>query len=172
MNIFYQQKNIGNKTLHKAGFSLVEVLIACAIISATTFALVSASTQGLQLSREALRQTQASLLLEEGAEAVKSIRDGAWADISAPTLDTDYYLVFDTNTSKWTLTTTDPGAMDAFFSRKVVISAVNRDANDDIATSGTLDARTRKVTVNVTWVASNTEISSKDLSFYISDIFN
>lgn len=173
MNIFYEQKNIKiNKKSKKRGFSLVEVLIACAIISASTFALVSASTQGLQLSREALRQTQANFLAEEGAEAVKSIRDDSWANISSLIVDTNYYLTFDTNTNKWSLVTTNPGPIDSLFTRTIILRAVNRDANDDIAASGTLDPNTKKIDINISWTSSNTTTSSKDLSLYISDIFN
>jgi len=167
MQIF-QQKNIIK------GFSLVEVLIACAIISISIIALMAASTKGIQLSNETLRQTQANLLLEEGAEAVKSIRDAAWTNISAITPDTNYYLTFNTGTNTWSLGTTATGAIDSIFTRVIVFSGVSRDANDDIVTSGGTydDARTKKVTVTVSWPSSENSTSSKDLAFYISDIFN
>jgi predicted O-linked N-acetylglucosamine transferase (SPINDLY family) len=49
---------------------------------------------------------------------------------------------------------------------------VNRDANDDIASSGTLDARTKKISITVSWAVSDATTTSKTLDFYISDIFN
>lgn len=162
-----------NKKNYKGGFSLIEVLIACVIISTSTFALMSASAKGNQLSVKAVRQTQASFLLEEGAEAVKSIRDADWANISGLTVGTTYYLSFNTGTNVWSLGTTPTSPVDSIFTRTVVFSAVNRDANDDIVSSGgTLDARTKMVTVSVSWTTSGGEASSKDLVFYLSDIFN
>lgn len=165
MNFFLKQNN-------KKGFSLIEVLIACAIISVSIFALMSASTKGIELSKQALRQTQVSLLLEEGVEAVKSIRDDSWANISSLTLNTNYYLTFNTGSSKWSLGTVATADIDSLFTRTIVFSAVNRDSNDDIATSGTLDPRTKKVSVVVSWPVSGGTTSTKNLDFYISDIFN
>ena len=161
---FYKQ---GNK-----GFSLIEVLIACTILSLSVLSLISASTKGLQVSRQALRQTQVAYLLEEGGEAVKSIRNDAWSNISGLTNGTTYYISFNTGTNKWTTSTT-PNTIDSIFTRTVVISAVNRDSNDDIVTSGgTLDSLTKKVTVTVTYTLPDNISSSKTLSFYISDIFS
>ncbi len=160
-------KNFKNKS---TGFTLVEVLVASAIISVTTFSLISAGAKGVELSTRALRQTQASYLLEEGAEAVKSIRDANWTNISGLTVGTTYYLSYNTSTNVWSLSTT-ASTIDSIFTRTVVLSAVARDANDDIATSGTTDIRTKKAVVTVTWPVSNGTTVSKTLSLYIADIF-
>lgn len=166
-------RTLQNKNNTK-GFSLIEVLIACSVISIAIFSLMSASSKGIQLSNEALRQTQASFILEEGAEAVKSIRDAAWTNISSLTAGTNYYLTYNTGTNTWSLGTTPTGAIDSIFTRVIVISAVSRNGTDDIVTSGGTydDTGTKKVTVTVSWPASDETISSKTLSFYISDIFS
>lgn len=164
MKFFFKNNN--------SGFTLVEVLIACAILSLCIIALMTASSKGIQTSSQALRQTQAGFILEEGAEAVKTIRDASWSNISSLTTGTTYYLSFSTSTNTWSLSTTPPPTIDSIFTRNVVLSAVNRDSNDDIASSGTLDARTKKVTVTVSWPISDNTTSSKTLDFYISDIFN
>jgi prepilin-type N-terminal cleavage/methylation domain-containing protein len=165
MKFFFKNNNSG-------GFTLVEVLIACAILSLCILALMTASSKGIQTSSQALRQTQAGFILEEGAEAVKTIRDASWSNISSLTTGTTYYLSFSTSTNTWSLSTTPPPTIDSIFTRTVVLSAVNRDSNDDIASSGTLDARTKKVTVTVSWPISDNTTSSKTLDFYISDIFS
>lgn len=164
-NISSQKYNAKNK-----GFALMEIIIASAIISIITFAIVSAAQKGLGLSQRAVHQTQASYLLEEGAEAVKTIRDSSWATISALTLGTTYYLSFNTTTNLWSLSTT-PSTIDSFFTRTVVVSAVSRDVNDDIASSGTVDVRTKKVVVTTSWPSSSGTLS-KTLSFYVADVFN
>jgi hypothetical protein len=109
-------------------------------------------------------------LLEEGAEAVKSIRDANWSTISGLTIGTTYYLSYNTSSNAWSLTTT-PSTVDSF-TRTVVFSSVNRDSNDDIAAAGTLDARTKEVTITVSWPAEDGRTLSKSLSLYIADIFN
>lgn len=165
MNLFSNKKSSNKK-----GFTLVEVLVGATIISLTTFSLVSAGAKGVELSLRAMRQTQASYLLEEGAEAVKSIRDSAWSNISGLTVGTTYYLSYNTSTNVWSLSTT-PSTIDSIFTRTIVVSAVNRDSNDDISSSGTTDAYTKKVDVTVSWTSASGTVS-KTLSLYISDIFS
>lgn len=156
------------KFIFKKGFVLVEVIIACAIITTITFAVFSSASKGISLSNLALRHIQASYLLEEGAESVKVIRDTSWTTISNLTIGTTYYLSFNTNTNLWSLTTT-PNTTDSF-TRKIVFGAVSRNSSDDIATSGTNDPRTKKVTITVSW-PSGSGTASKTLIFYLADIF-
>ncbi len=166
-NFFTNKKKI----INSSGFSLVEVLIASAIISLTSIALMSAATKGIELSNRALKQVQASQLIEEGVEAVKSIRDTNWDTISGLTPAINYYLSFDTNTNLWSLDTIQTDKIDGLFTRLIVFSDVNRDSNDDIAEIGTLDVGTKKVNVFVTWPAPG-GINSKNLKFYLANIFN
>lgn len=164
------------KTLNKNkkknfGFTIIEVLVACSIISISMFALMQTAGQGIILSNQALKKSQASLLLEEGAEAVKSIRDNNWTTISDLSLNTNYYLSFSSSPNGWVLSTT-PLTIDSIFTRTIVITSVNRDTNDDIVLSGgILDVRTKKVIINVSWEQATTT-NTKSLSFYIADIFN
>jgi prepilin-type N-terminal cleavage/methylation domain-containing protein len=168
-NIFKLNKNINS--LNRKGFSLVEVLIACTLISVTTLSLMSAASKGIELSSKAIRQVQASMLIEEGIEAVKSIRDTNWTTISNLTLGTTYYLSFDSNTNVYSLTTTPVSPVDGMFTRTVVLSAVNRDANDDIVATGTVDTGIKRVDVIVSW-NSPSGTTSKNITFYLTNIFN
>jgi prepilin-type N-terminal cleavage/methylation domain-containing protein len=161
-----------SKYRKNTGVTLIEVIVASAIISVAIFALMSGAQKGITASNDALKAMQASMLLEEGAEAVKTIRDNAWGNISSLTNDTTYYLSYNTGTNAWSLSTTPASAIDGVFTRTVVFSAVSRDSADDIVSSGgTLDSRTRKVTVTATWPNSPAVTVSKTLIFYISDIF-
>lgn len=159
-------KNIKFKN---SGFSVIEVLIACLIISMVSLSLISATTKGISLSNRALRQIQANMLMEEGVEAVKSVRDASWSNISGLTQENNY-LSFSSNT--WNLSNANQvEVVDGIFTRTIKLSSVNRDTNDNIAPTGTIDARTRKVSVVVSWNSSGTTIS-KEINFYINDIFN
>jgi type II secretory pathway pseudopilin PulG len=172
--------NFKIKNKKSLGFTIVEVIFACAIISVSTIVLMQVAQKGVQLSNLALKKSQASLLLEEGAEAMKSIRDGSWTTIANLSLDTEYHLFFNTSTKTWGLnvsTTNLSGCIpsypiDSIFNRTIVVSSVGRDANDDILTSGgTTDVKTKKITVTVSWPSTG-GVNSKSLSFYMSDIFN
>ncbi|MFA6386716.1 MAG: prepilin-type N-terminal cleavage/methylation domain-containing protein [Candidatus Paceibacterota bacterium] len=169
-----------NKNKKILGFTLVEVLVACSIISLSMFALMQTAENGIRLSNEALTKSQASLLLEEGAESVKLIRDSSWTTIANLNLNTPYHLFFNTTTKVWELnasTTNLSGCIpsypiDGVFNRTVTFSSVGRDANDEIlASGGTIDTGTKKVIIVVTWNSQKVLIS-KSLSFYISNIFN
>lgn len=169
-----------NKKKLMSGFTLIEVLIACAIISICMFALMMTVQKGIQLSSVALKKSQASFLLEEGAEAVKSIRNNNWTTISNLNLSpTQYHLFFNNSLSYWVLdtsTTSLAGSTTTYpigiFDRTVTIFPVERDSNDDIVESGgTVDPQTKKVTIEVIWNSYN-GINSRSLSFYITDIFN
>ncbi len=156
--------------LNKKGFVLVEVVIATALISILALALVSVTQKSLQLSDRALKQAQAGYLLEEGAEAVKTIRDNDWSDISGLVIGTNYYLYYDTNTDLWSLSTTT-NSIDNIFTRTIVLNSAYRDGNDDLAISGTTDTGVREVAVNVSWSTSS-GVVNKNLSFYVTDLFN
>ncbi|MFA7192162.1 MAG: hypothetical protein WC089_02585 [Candidatus Paceibacterota bacterium] len=162
--------NIFLKNKYKKGSALVEVMVACSIFSILSFSLISATNKGINLSNVALRQVQASFLLEEGAESVKIIRDNNWSNISGFSNNTNYYTSFNTGNNTVSLSTT-PNTIDSFFTRTIVFSAVSRDSNDDIATSGTVDPGTKKVTVTVSWPSGGVTLS-KSLSFYVANIFN
>lgn len=168
-NLFKINKNINYRK--KTGFTVIEVLIACVIISTIILAVTAAASKGIELSNRALRQVQASMLIEEGIEAVRSIRDTNWTTISTLDLDTDYFLSFDINLNTWSLSKTPVEKIDGIFERIVRLYEVNRDINDDISLSGTIDDEIKKVEVVVNW-PSKGETISKKITFYLANIFN
>lgn len=149
----------------RQGFFLIEVIVASSIIAVVLILLIGSIQNTVEVSNRALERTQSSFLLEEGAEATKAIRDTSWSNISALTPGTPYYLSY--NGTSWAFTTT-PNTIDRF-TRTVTLSAVYRNSSDDIASSGTLDAGTKLVTVTVSWLASS-GMQTKSLSLYITNI--
>ena len=150
------------------GFGLIEIVIGGAIL-ATVFVAVSAYyQQSLVISRSTAHLTQASFLLEEGIEVAKIFRDTSWTNISAPVTGSSYYLTF--NGTSWATSTTNT-YIDGVFERKIVLSDVYRDANDDIVSpGGVLDTGTRKATVTVIWY-EKTATTTKSISTYLTNIF-
>ncbi len=152
----------------KTGAALVEVVVVASIVTLLTVAITGVINQTVVVNDLALRNTQAGYILEEGAEAVKIIRDNSWSNITGLTAGTNYYLGY--SSGVWSLSAT-PSTVDTRFTRIIVISAVNRDGNDDIASSGTNDTGTKKVTVTVSWLSAGNTVT-KTLAFYVSDILS
>lgn len=163
---------MSNQSKRQSGFFLIEVVIASALIGGVLILLLSLIQDTVEVSQRSLERTQAAYLLEEGVEGVKTIRDHSttdtdkWPSIGGLINDTTYYLVW--NGTVWALSTT-PSQIDSF-TRTITFSAVSRDASDDIVTSGgTVDTRTRKATVVVTWNAPS-GLQTESIAFYIADI--
>ena len=148
---------------------MVEVLVAVSIMTASILATMAVAQKSIYVSREAFHETQAGFLLEEGAEAVRIIRDNNWTNISGLTANTNYYLAFSGGT--WSSSST-ASTIDNIFTRTVSVASVNRDnTTKDISSTGTNDPGTKLVTVTVSWVEGGTTIS-KTLQFYITNLFS
>ena len=144
------------------------MLVAISIITVSILAAMAVSQKSVYISRESIHATQAGFLLEEGAEAVKVLRDNGWSGISSLAAGTTYYPTY--SSGAWTLATT--GTPIGIFTRTVVIANVNRDnTTQDIASVGTNDPGTRLATVTVSWLEGGTTVT-KTLSFYIIDVFS
>ncbi len=147
---------------------MVEILVAVSIITISILTAMAVSQKTVQVARQAFHTAQAAFLLEEGAEAVRILRDDDWANISALTNGTEYYPVFSGGT--WTLSET-PGTA-GIFTRMVSIASVERDnTTKDIAVSGTDDPGTKLITVSVSWQEGGV-IRTKSLQFYIMNVFS
>ncbi len=156
-----------NRQKQKGGM-MVEVLVAVAIITIAVLSATAVAQKSVTVSRQSTHNLQAAFLLEEGAEAVRVLRDDNWTNISSLVSGTTYYPTFSGGT--WTLSTT-ANTIDSF-TRTVVLADVNRDgvSGDIVSSGGTLDAGTKFVTVTVTW-SEGTNNLSKTLSFYITNLF-
>lgn len=147
---------------------MVEVIVAISIITVSILAAMTVAQKSISVSDQAFHATQASFLLEEGAETVRILRDNAWSNISGLTAGTIYYPTFVGGT--WTLSTT-PNTV-GIFSRTITIAPVSRDnTTQDISASGTNDPGTKLITVTVSWVEGGTTVT-RTLQFYILDIFS
>ncbi len=152
----------------EGGFMVIEILIAAAIITASILASMAVAQKSTFVARQSFHATQAGFLLEEGAEAVRIVRDNAWSGISSLSVNTNYYPTFLGGT--WTLSST-PNVIENF-TRTVAIASVNRDnTTKDISTVGTDDPSTKLVTVTVSWTEGGSTVS-KTLRFYITKIFS
>lgn len=151
----------------KKGVGLVEVLVAVFIFTVILSSLILISNLYLLGATDSLKNTQAAYLAEEGIEALKTIRDNSWDNISSIPIDTEKYLSFSTASSSWQIS--DSEDLVSIFSRSFIINSVNRDSDGDISLSGTDDPNTKKINITVSWNGKNGVIT-KNLVTYITNI--
>lgn len=169
MEKIYKNKGLTHRSMTE-GILMVEVLVAVSIITVSILAAMLVTQKSVAVSRQSFHATQAAYLLEEGAEAVRILRDNAWTNISGLTAGTTYYPKFSGGT--WTLSTTSSDGSVDIFTRTVSIAAVNRDnTTKDISGAGTNDPNTKLFTVTVSWT-ENGATSTKTLQLYIINLFS
>jgi len=133
----------------QSGQSLVEILIAIGL----TGILLPALLTGLVSSREGKAQEgqrlQATALLRESEEAVRSVREKGWTNIAA---NGTYYP--EISGSSWVLTSCG-GSCPTIngYPRQIVISDAQRDPSSGniVESEGTVDPSTKKVENTVSW---------------------
>jgi len=132
------------------GISIVEIIIASAIIATSVVGIIGAIQIYLKIVHQNARETQAVLLLDETAEAVQSLRDINYGlYIANASLSSTYTIFWDgAQYQLSTSTITLPYDM----SRTIVFKNVFRDSSDQIVESGgTLDSDTKKATITISW---------------------
>lgn len=153
----------------KRGVSLVEVAIGTAILFLAVTGLLAAYNVFVRVGTTTLNTIQATYLLEEGIEAMSAIRDYGWsANIANLGVGTKYYLLW--SNGRWT-TTAVASKVDNVYSRYLTLANVNRDSNDNIAGSGTVDAGTKKLSIYVLWQNGATT-TIRSMSAYLTNLFN
>lgn len=147
---------------------LIEVLIGSAIVAGVLVVLAGSLARFNLLAIDNLHKTQAAFLATEGLEAARLLRDISWSEEVAVLVPaTSYYLAWQTD--RWELSTV-PSVIDNRFYRTIEVAEVYRDANNDIASSGTLDPSTYLVTARVSWLARG-GTTTKELAAYLTDLF-
>ena len=144
------------------GSGLIEVVIGAGIIFIVLSGLVSALRLFVHSGSATTEKLQAALLVEEGVEAMRSIRDRSWSEFNGLSGGT-YHLVLG---SSWSATTTVQ-LIDSRFTRVFTVESVyRRNSDSDIVASTspdqkTLDPNTKRVVVTISW----REIADEKLSF-------
>lgn len=157
-----------NKTKTQSGFMMLEILVIASILVVVILGSASVAKKAVEVSSRNIHLNQANFLLEEGAEAVRILRDNDWSNISLQTAVAYYYATF--NAGTWSLS--QNMSTNGIFTRRIVFEDVYRDATtqDIVTNGGVLDSGTRLVTITVGWLEGDQQVS-KSLKFYITDLF-
>lgn len=148
------------------GIGIVEIVVAVSIAIVAFVSILQLFRLEIRAERLRREELRAYALLAETLEAVRSIRDDDWSNISSLSSGTNYYPQI--SGTSWTLSTTDPGPIDIFTQRRVVIEDVLRDGSFNIAGSGTPDPNTRKFTAYIEW-ESYGALKTKSLAIYLTN---
>jgi Tfp pilus assembly protein PilV len=164
----------------EAGFTLVEAVVAMTVFVIGVVGLIQVTLVARTNSEIGRDVVQASNYLQEGVEAVRSIRDASWTNISSLTPATNYRLNSQPGVvPPWTLTAgSEPIGQ---YTRTVRLDNVRR---EDTNGSGTLnagdkicvgagcgqfdDADTKKATVTVSWTQGSRTIT-RSLNAYLTN---
>ena len=170
INFKINNKARTTKLESRRGFMMVEIIVASSIMLISILAVMAVAQKSVVLSERSIHTAQANFLLEEGAEAVRILRDNNWTNISGLSQGTHYSLSFSSNT--WNISNIGTPEVVGKFSRIVDIFTVNRDATtaDIVTNGGVLDNGTKLITITVTWPEGGQTLS-KTFKFYLSDIF-
>ncbi|RLC33798.1 MAG: hypothetical protein DRZ76_03890, partial [Candidatus Nealsonbacteria bacterium] len=130
---------------NQKGQSLIELLVAMGVfvlvISGIMFLTLDAHTANLY----GQERTKATLLAQEGIEAVKSIKNRGWRYLPVGSYGLD-----DSN-GYWELKS-GYDSIDNIFTRQITIEHPSRDVNGNIVeTGGIIDYDTKKITAEVNW---------------------
>lgn len=146
---------------NKTGSGLLEVMIAVALFAILAAATVGMMYAGATSTKQGSDYVVAAGLLQEGVEAVRSIR---YQDFSLIVNGTHG---LDTSEGFFAFSGTAESFFDDVYTRTITVEDVFRDAAGAIADAGEIDEDTRKVTVNVTWDAFTGKRQNIDTVFYI-----
>lgn len=160
------------------GFTLIEVVVASAIIVTSLVAILNAYSYFIRAEKSNTKLVKSVYLLEEGVEAVHYLRDKGWtANIASLSTTTSYYLYFSASggVGSWQSTTTRQ-LYDGIFERKISFADVYRNnTTQNISASGagtTLDPNIRKVTITVSWIGASGATTTKTISTYVTNFNN
>lgn len=146
--------------MRRKGFTIIEILTVVVIIAIVFAGISGLLAFSLRASQVHASTVEATFLAQETLEALRNFRDGTgwntndliddYDGIGLRSVNAFYHLGQSADaTPRWYLAA---GAETiGIYSRWLEFSNVYRDGNDNIASSGALDADSRKLKVTVTW---------------------
>jgi len=155
------------KRYFNRGISLVEVVLATAIFLALVLGILGTYSYFIRTAFSNTATLQANLLLEEGAETLRFLRDASWTDNITPLTVGNTYSFSKTGLN-WSIVSS-PEYIGGFL-RTFSVFPVYRDENDDIAETGSIDSNIVKLVISVAW-SERSATTTREMTMYLSNIF-
>lgn len=149
------------------GASLLEVVIGAALVLIVLVGAFSAFNLFVTAGVKNAGAVAATYLLEEGMEALVSMRDRGWTiNVASLPVNQTHYLEW----KNGNYVATSSREVIGNFERSFKLLPVYRDGASKIAETGTLDANMRKITVTVIQNTA-TGTTTRSLSAYLGNIY-
>jgi Tfp pilus assembly protein PilV len=133
------------KTHHQSGATIVEVLVAIALTGIFLPVLATALMAASAGKASSAQQIQAQGLIREATDAVRSVREKGWSNVST---DGTYHPTI--SGSAWALSSGSETIGN--YTRQIDVTSTHRnDAGAIVSTGGTADPSTKHVVVTVSW---------------------
>ena len=155
----------------KKGQGLLEVILAMAIFAAIAGTLITMSVGGFRGLEQGGEQTEAEGFAEEGMEAIRSIHDRAWNEITGVTAQVGI------SSGKWVITGTGDQTglgTNGKFTRAISFADVCRDnTSQNIVACGApssyTDLHSKKVTATITWTTRGGQTNTVQKIAYLTN---
>lgn len=145
------------------GFAILEILISMTIFTLFSVGIFYLSLDSLQRDGKIETRSDALNYVQEGIEAVRSMRDRNFLLLT----NGDHGLILQADL--WSFIAA-PENIDNFYSRTITINDVYRDANGDISNNGgTLDPDIKKIISEVTWTEKGIFPKSMEITTYLTN---
>ncbi len=150
---------------NKDGQSLLELILALAIFSLIAVAMITMANGGFVALEQGGEQTEAENLAQEGIEAVRSIHDRAWNEL------THNQSGVSASSSSWNFLGEGTTETIGEYTRTISFEDVCRDVSDDIITcpGSYTDLQSKQVTSSVSWVTGTGAINTVDQISYLTN---
>lgn len=147
------------------GQSLVEVVLVTFLFGVLGTGLLATLLSSSFVSSRGVEYSLGSGYIQEAIEAVRSIRNRDWSELTSGTHG------LTTAAGYYDFAGTSDALDGGRFTRTITIEDAYRTGGltGDLAVSGTLDAATKKVTVNVTWEVPAGLTKNIDAVFYVTN---
>lgn len=146
---------------------MVEIIVAAAIVVLVVTAASQIWILYFKLSRTSSEKTQSALLTEEAAEYFSALRNSSWDNLINPLpLNTPIFLTW--NGTAYSTSTTAV-SINEKYSASATFSALYRNTDNDISSTGTLDPNSKHMKIRIMSSDASTVYAETDL--LIHDLF-
>jgi len=143
------------KNAKNRGWGMLEIIVVVAIIGFALTALAGLGNYALKISSQLKNNVIATNLAAEAIETAQAVKNENWNLLANLSEGLPYHPEKSGSPPKWVLVSGSENING--FSRRIVLSPVLRDSNDDIALTGNLDPQTKKITATVSWNETGTD---------------
>lgn len=151
------------------GFALVEILVGIGITAVLLATFATLIVQSKKISRQSRDEFLALLYLREAVEITKDLEMSDWAEFENPDCQAPSVCHPAASGNVWK-TFPDEETVGGIFHRTISFSGVYRDPagfpNEIVASGGTLDPNTKKITATIAW-NNGSENRTRSLETYV-----